>query len=358
MLGPAGSGYRAPVTALQVEISAAAPNPSVPASVGALTAFTAEVLCDPTRMAPVQAWRAIDVADPLGDLDFQRSLYLLHDIHYRCYEGVSPDAEWHPNVVTWWHAIASRFETALRSEVPLLPANDGSVHPGATGDAIVASIDGFDGPSLSGWILEHASIEVLREFAIHRSAYQLKEADPHTFALPRLDGAAKAAFVEIQMDEYGNGEPGRAHAELFARSMVELGLDASYGHYLQNLPATSLATVNLMTHLALHRRLLPALLGHLALFEMTSVTPMGRYAQAMRRIGMPDAACEFYDVHVEADEHHGPLARRGLVDAYVAEHPGDAPLTVWGAQVTMAVERRFAAALIDAWSAGRSSLLR
>ncbi len=345
------------MTALHVEIPAHTSTPHLPPPVGPLTVFTETVLRDPTRTAPAEALRAIDVADPLGDLDFQLSLYLLHDIHYRCYEEVCPDAEWHPNVVSWWHAIASHFEQGLRSAVPMLPATDGSVHPGATGDAIVASIDGFDGPSLSGWVLEHASIDVLREFAIHRSAYQLKEADPHTFALPRLDGAAKAAFVEIQMDEYGNGEPGRAHAELFARSMAGLGLDASYGHYLPSLPATTLTTVNLMTHLALHRRLLPALLGHLALFEMTSVTPMGRYAEAMRRIGMSEDACEFYDVHVEADEHHGPLARRGLVDAYVSEHPGAAPLAVWGAQITMAVERRFASDLIDAWSAGRSSLL-
>lgn len=44
---------------------------------------------------------------------------------------------------------------------------------------------------------------------MHRSAYQLKEADPHSFALPRVPaGRAKAAFVEIQADEYGGGVPG------------------------------------------------------------------------------------------------------------------------------------------------------
>jgi hypothetical protein len=139
--------------------------------------------------------------------------------------------------------------------------------------------------------------------------------------------------------------------------MRALGLDAGYGNYVDRLPATTLATVNLITHLAFHRRLLPALLGHLALFEMTSVVPMGRYAEAMRSLGMNDDACEFYDVHVEADEHHGPLARHGLVDAYVAEHPSAGPLTIWGARITMAVESRFAQHLLDAWSAGRSSLL-
>ena len=54
---------------------------------------------------------------------------------------------------------------------------------------------------------------------LHRSAYQLKEADPHSFALPRLWGPPKAAMVTIQADEYGGGRPERIHAQLFADAM-------------------------------------------------------------------------------------------------------------------------------------------
>lgn len=321
-------------------------------AVGPLSEYSLAVLADPRRTPSVELVIALDLPDPLTDLDFQRALYCLNEVHYRDYADVHPDAEWHPNVTDWWYLLSCRFEQALRSEIDLP-----SIAPtSSAGDAIVEAIETPGEPSLSEYVLEHASLEILREFTIHRSAYQLKEADPHSFALPRLAGAAKAAFVEIQMDEYGNGKPGHAHAELFAASMEALDLDPTYGRYLCALPATTLATVNLITHLALHRRLLPALLGHLALFELTSVTPMSRYAAAMRAVGCPDHGCAFYDVHVEADEHHGPLARRGLVDAYVAEQPSAAPLAVWGAKATLCVEGRFAASLIDAWRAGRSSL--
>jgi Iron-containing redox enzyme len=54
-------------------------------------------------------------------------------------------------------------------------------------------------------VADRGTLAQLREFAIHRSAYQLKEADPHTWAIPRLTGAVKAAMVEIQADEYGDG---------------------------------------------------------------------------------------------------------------------------------------------------------
>ena len=63
---------------------------------------------------------------------------------------------------------------------------------------------------------EEGTIEQMREFAIHRSMYQLKEADAHTWGIPRYAGPSRSAMIEIQMDEYGNGRPGEAHAELFA----------------------------------------------------------------------------------------------------------------------------------------------
>ena len=62
-----------------------------------------------------------------------------------------------------------------------------------------------DAPSVSTFIEREASAAQVLEFLVHRSAYQLKEADPHTWALPRLHGKPKAAMVEVQADEYGNG---------------------------------------------------------------------------------------------------------------------------------------------------------
>ena len=68
-----------------------------------------------------------------------------------------------------------------------------------------------------------ATLEQAREFLIHRSAYQLKEADPHSWVIPRLVGAAKTAVMEIQYDEYGSGDPAWMHAELFRNTMVAAG---------------------------------------------------------------------------------------------------------------------------------------
>jgi hypothetical protein len=203
---------------------------------------------------------------------------------------------------------------------------------------------------------ERGTLGHMREFCMHRSAYQLKEADPHTWAIPRLIGDAKAALVQIQTDEYGNGEESRMHSSLFRDTMHALGLDATYGAYLDLLPATTLATVNLVSMFGLNRRWRGALVGHLALFEMTSVGPMQRYSDALARLGVSDAGRRFYDVHVVADAHHEVVALDRMVAAFVRDEPRLASDVVFGARALTALEGRFASALLRAWAAGKSSL--
>ena len=193
---------------------------------------------------------------------------------------------------------------------------------------------------------------------MHRSAYQLKEADPHSWALPRLSGGPKAALVEIQADEYGGGDPQRIHATLFAHAMDALGLDSAYGAYVDRLPAVTLATVNLMSTFGLHRRLRGAIVGHLALFEMTSSIPNRRYANGLRRLGFGAGATAFYDEHVVADAVHENVAAVDLAGGLARQDPRLAPDILWGAAALVELDARFARHLLDRWRDGRSSLLR
>jgi hypothetical protein len=55
--------------------------------------------------------------------------------------------------------------------------------------------------------------------------------------IPRLRGRAKAGMVAVEFDEFGAGRADEIHAELFAALMTDLGLDSSYGHYVDAAPA-------------------------------------------------------------------------------------------------------------------------
>lgn len=288
-----------------------------------------------------------------ADEDLHLALYCLYELSYRGFAGVDPADEWDLDLLALRAHLEACFLADVAEEIGQ-PAP--TSHPGAVVESLELLIDRPGGPSLSAHLEQHGALVELREFLIHRSAYQLKEADPHTWGLPRLGGRAKSAMVEIQADEYGNGVPGQSHAELFATTMAGVGLDPTYGAYLDELPAPTLATTNLVSMFGLHNRFLPALVGHLAVFEMTSVVPMGRYAAALRRHGFGDEVARFYDVHVEADAEHEVVARHDLVEPFVGDDPETAGLLLWGARALMAVERRFARHLLRCWTVGRSSL--
>ena len=139
--------------------------------------------------------------------------------------------------------------------------------------------------------------------------------------------------------------------------MQSLDLDTAYGSYVDQLPGSTLATVNLVTMFGLHRRLRGALVGHLAVFEMTSVTPMQRYSRALERMGIDGNARRFYDVHVIADEFHQEIALHQLVAGLVDDEPTVGADVVFGARAVMQVEAAFARHLLDSWAGGVSSLL-
>jgi hypothetical protein len=290
------------------------------------------------------------VADPLGDEDLQLALTLCYELHYRGLPGVDDDAEWDPAILEVRRELESAFVDALTAAVRPAAETSGDVR--ATLRAIAGA--STDSPFAS-FLEREASFAQLREFLIHRSAYQLKEADPHSWAIPRLEGDAKSALMEIQYDEYGSGDPAWLHAELFRRTMTGVGLDGRHGAYLDRIPGPTLATLNLVSLFGLHRRWRGALVGHLALFEMTSTLPNRSYANGFRRLGMGQDVTRFFDEHVEADSVHEVLAE-DLAALVATGEPSLAADVVFGARALDLLEGRFASTLLRAWRAGRSSL--
>jgi hypothetical protein len=292
-------------------------------------------------------------ADALADDDLQLALYLCYELHYRGLPGVADEWEWEPSLLALRRELEASFEAGLRARVPVPPA---PAAPEEMDLALRAVAEGTGGPSLSRYIEREATLEQVLEFLVHRSAYQLKEADPHSWALPRLYGAPKAALVEIQTDEYGNGRAERMHAQLFADAMDELGLDARYGAYVDRLPGVTLATVNLMSFFGLHRRWRGAIVGHLALFEMESSLPNRRYADGLRRLGAAPRATEFFDEHVTADAVHEQIAAVDLAGGLARQQPQLTADILWGAAALVELDDCLARHVMGAWETGESSL--
>jgi hypothetical protein len=290
--------------------------------------------------------------DPLGDEDLHLALYCCYELHYRGFDEVDDRWEWEPSLLALRAALEAPFEAALRETVGSLTPLDKPMDL-----ALRAIADADEGPSVSRHLERRGTVERILEFLVHRSAYNLKEADPHSWAIPRLSDGPKAALVELLADEYGGGRPERVHARMFADVMEAVGLDSTYGTYLDRIPAVTLATVNLMSLLGLHRRLRGAICGHLALFEMTSSIPNRRYATALRRLGFDDErATAFFDEHVEADAVHEQIAAVDIADKLARSEPHLAGDILWGAGALAELDTRWTAHILHAWDANRTSL--
>lgn len=122
---------------------------------------------------------------------------------------MGPDAARHPRGAR--AEVRAAAARAVRVPHDLPTGSDGASVARALFDLTARD----SGPSLSAHVGRHATDDQLHELLVHRSIYQLKEADPHTWAVPRLSGRPKAALVEIQADEYG----GRAHARRAVRPL-------------------------------------------------------------------------------------------------------------------------------------------
>lgn len=333
----------------------------LPAARGPLSrTLLATLTGSPRPLSPELIGRASALAaEPkaLEDGDLQVALLACYELHYRGLEGVDDRWEWEPSLLAFRAPLEAALSDALAAlAAPLLAAAD--LSPTTSIDRqLRALLDAADGPSLSKHLQHRAGIGQFREYVVHRSLYQLKEADPHTWAIPRLSGRTKAALVEIQADEYGGGRVDRMHAVLFARTMRALGLDDTYGGYVDVLPATTLAAANAVSLFGLHRRWRGALLGHLAVLEMDSSVPNRRYADGLRRLGQGPEATDFYDEHVEADAVHEQVAVIDMCGSFVRDESAMAGDVLHGAACCITLDLQLARSLLDAWGRGSSLLL-
>src|SRR5581483_8802703 len=291
-------------------------------------------------------------SDPYG-LDLQLARYMCYELHYRGFAGVDPDWEWDPGLLHLRGQMERAFLAGVRRDV-------GYIEPDQTASAEMdaLTIEPVDVYGFSYYPRDTGTWEQMLEYFVHRSLYHLKEGDPHAWAIPRLTGQAKASFVAIEFDEYGGGRGQHVHQQLFADLLTAAGLDCTYLAYLDDVPAESLAAVNLMSMFGLHRQLRGAAIGHFASTEITSSPGSRRLVEALQRLGAPEECIAFYREHVEADAVHEQVVRIDVVGDLVAREPQLDHDVVFGIRAHAVIEDRLADAIMAAWKAGQTSLRR
>jgi hypothetical protein len=272
------------------------------------------------------------------------TLWALHELSYRGFEDADDRAEEDPAVLVVRRDLELALEERLRARWP-----GADPQPAEVPAALERLVADDDGPSLADHVRRRADVDQVLELLRQRSVYQLKEADPTTWVVPRLPTRAKAALMEVQFDEYGGGDPNRLHAHLFARGLESVGLRSEYGAYVDDALPQTLELNNALSMFGMRRRLRGAAMGHLAAFEMTSSLPARKIAQGLDRLGLTGAMVGYFDEHVEADAVHEQLAAHDICGTLAEDEPDQASEILFGAFTCLDLEARLAAALFDAW---------
>jgi hypothetical protein len=285
--------------------------------------------------------------DPYGE-DLHLALHVCYELHYQGFAGVSDAWEWDPGLLGFRAVLEQVFLDALRADVP-----GGADIDGVLDDLLVEPVDGV---GVSHFLKDEGEWWHMREYLALRSIYHLKEADPHAWVIPRLRGAAKAALVAVEFDEFGGGRGDRMHSRLFADLLAGAGLDNGYLRYLEHAPAVMLATVNLMSLCGLHRSLRGSLVGHFAAAEITTAPSATRMAKALARLDAHPACVEYFTEHIEADAVHEQIAAHDVAGRLALDEPALVDDILFGAQVALAVDGAVTSHVLGCWAAGRSSL--
>ena len=289
--------------------------------------------------------------DADSDDDAALALWMLYELHHRGLEGVDDALEWDPALLVLRARLEHDLEERWRDRARHLarPAQerlaDGEDFAKVFFDLCAAATGG---ESLARFVQREADTEQVLVLLRQRSLYHVREQDSAMWALPRLDDETKAHLVAIAADEYGNGHPDRLHAELWRRGMAACDLDTGYAAYVDEALPQVLEQNNLMSMLGLHRRLVPAALGHLAAFEVCSSVPSKRMVRGLERLGMPEPVVAYYREHMVADAVHEQVAVRRMLGGWVAREPHVADDTLWGAAVCLAAEQETATAVLAA----------
>lgn len=293
--------------------------------------------------------------DLLTDDDLHLALWTLYELHHRGFDDVDADLEWDPDLIRLRRMLEAPFEAELRRRSePHVTATLGA--DGDLADRLFTLAEDFEGPAVARFLHREATLPQFLEFMVHRSIYHLKESDPASWVIPRIDGKPKTALVELQYDEYGGGRPERLHSTMFGDSLEGCGLDRTYGAYIDQVPGYTLASNNAMNLLGLNRRLRGAAMGHLGAFEATSSLPCRKFASGVRRLGLPEVVATYFDEHVEADAVHEQLAFRDICASLVETGQAEERDVVLGSTICLLMDVVVGERLLEDWTAGRSTL--
>ncbi len=276
---------------------------------------------------------ALTGASSTDRTDRFRTLLAIYDLHAAPLEDIGERARWqhHPAVAELKFRLEAEWVDELTSlSSPELPA--------APVDAMRALAARDRLPSVYKWLAKDADWDEMVQFLALEGGPDAGFDDLVAVGQVGLTGSAKMELGTNYWDEMGNGDPDAVHTVLHDRLVEAIDMPRIPR---EDMPEPALERAALGGLVTTNRWLQPEMLGALGLLELQAGPRCRLVLQAFDRLGAPQAAYPFYEVHAEVDPRHGKDWLDKAVGPLTEEHPQWAARIVRGAWWRSAVNRAF-----------------
>lgn len=174
------------------------------------------------------------------------------------------------------------------------------------------------GDPLFPWLAQYATLDEMKWFLTQEAAGEAGFDDLVALAQLRMPVQAKLEMSRNYWDEMGRGHESAMHGPLLSRVVELLELAPVPEHTVWE----SLALANTMAGLALNRRYAYQIIGALGVVEMTAPGRVSCVNEGLKRLGVPDEARTYFQLHAGLDIKHSLAWNEEVLFSLVRNDPG------------------------------------
>jgi Iron-containing redox enzyme len=163
------------------------------------------------------------------------------------------------------------------------------------------------------WVAEKANLDGLRVLVQEFAVDGLTEAQSFFPVLPRLPLEAQLPLMRIMLDEFGCGNPQRAHTSLYRALLQELDMSVNPMDYLGHIGPESFAFLNVFYWLSTRAPDPGYFLGALTYLEASIPSFFKCYADCCGRLNIQHH--HYYTEHMHIDHFHARDGQRAILEA-------------------------------------------
>jgi hypothetical protein len=155
------------------------------------------------------------------------------------------------------------------------------------------------------YLQEEMTLAGYRRLLAIASLDGLVEASQLSRTLGGVGNDIQAVLTRLLVEEYGAGRLSRKHSTFFTTMLTSLDMNPDPEAYFDWVPWEVLAITNQSFLWSDRKRYFLRYIGGLLYGELTVPTTFRPYRAAGQRLGIPDAAMSYWNLHIKVDELHG-----------------------------------------------------